>query len=304
MIVVIPSEINDTVYDSSTVPEPDTGETEWVVGTYSTGEQRILTSTHKVYEVVAVPDTTVKPDIGVDTDPPSWVEVGPTNKWALFDALNSTKTIDSTDIVTVLKPSGIISSVSGFGIENVSTVNVTVTDDVEGVVYDETVNMADSDPLVDFWEWFFFPITNKREFLLVDLPAYSDATITVTLTGSGDRAIGSLVIGNQLPMGVTEYGTSMQLLDFSIKERDEFGNFTVIPRRTSKLVDFDCYIETNKMGYLFRTLSDLTTIPTVWAALDGADSDPTLIYGYYKDSQLNLNQPDVSDITIQVEGLS
>lgn len=305
MIVVIPQSVDNSIYNASSIAEPDAGETVWTAGTYTTGERRILTTTHKVYEVVADPSTSDNPEVGAAKDVPTWGVVGPTNKWALFDAENSTQTIDSSDIVITLTPSGIVSSISGFGIENVATVNVTVTDTVEGLVYDETINMADADPLVDFWEWFFFPISNKEEFILVDLPAYADATIVVTLSGvTGDRAIGSLVIGTQLPMGIAEYGTSMQLLDFSTKERDEFGNFVIVPRRNSKLVDFNCYIETNKIGYLFRTLSSLTTIPTVWAALDGADNDPTLIYGYYKDSQLNLQTPSVSDVSFQIEGLS
>ena len=81
MRVLPPIVVTDATFTSSTIAEPDTGEIVWAAGTYATGVQRISIVTHRVYEVVATTSTTADPVVGVLAVPPSWVDVGPTNKF-------------------------------------------------------------------------------------------------------------------------------------------------------------------------------------------------------------------------------
>ena len=118
-------------------------------------------------------------------------------------------------------------------------------------------------------------------------------------------SVGTLLLGREFSLGTTEYGTNIQLLDFSRKETDEFGNFTIIPRRNSKLVEFDGYVEFSRASYVFRKLSELTTTPCVWYATGTTPNiDPTIVYGYYRDSRINLSNPSTVDLSIQIEGLT
>lgn len=118
-------------------------------------------------------------------------------------------------------------------------------------------------------------------------------------------SVGTLILGREFSLGTTEYGTNIQLLDFSRKETDEFGNFTIIPRRNSKLVEFDGYVEFARASYVFRKLSELTTTPCVWYATGTTPNiDPTIVYGYYRDSRINLSNPSTVDLSIQIEGLT
>lgn len=304
MRVVKPVAITDAMLTSN-IPEPDAsvGEVLWTAGTYNTGDRRILTSTHTIYQVVADPSTTDAPDVGAAKTVPTWVAVGPTNKWAMFDQVNDTKSAAPSPIEIDIETGKLTNSLAVFNLNGSSDVTVTMTDPVAGVVYTNNIDMIDNSDVVDYYEYFFSPIINKTEFVLLDLPAYKNATISVSIAGDAAISLGTLIVGAQITLGVALYGTSMQLLDFSRKERNEFGNYVIVPRRTSKLVDFDVIIDKAKIGYVFNQLASLTTIPAVWVGTDVND-DSTLVYGYYKDSQINIDGPVKCTATIQIEGLT
>lgn len=303
MRVVKPITITDSKFTSSSIAEPDVsvGEVEWTAGTYATGVRRIKSSTHRVYEVTAIPDTTDDPEVGVLADPPTWVNVAPTNKWALFDNLNSTKSEISTQLIVEVTPAEIVNSVAGFGIEGAGAINVTMDDPSAGIVYDNDLDLVDNSQVANWYHYYFEPIIRTSQFALLDLPTYPSATIKITIDG-GDIGVGSLIMGGVINLGIANYGTSVQLLDFSKKERDEFGNIIVTPGRTSKLVDYDVTIPKEKVNYVFNQLSQLTTIPSVWVGDDGSD-DPTTVFGYYRNYQNNIDTPTITSATIQVEGL-
>ena len=251
MRVIKPIGITDAILTSSTIAEPDTGETTWSAGTYTLGTRRIKTDTHRVYEVVADPSTADDPDApneGINADPATWVDVSATNKWAMFDLVNSTQSLEDTQLIVEVDTGIVTNSVAGINITGASDINVTMTDPVDGIVYDTDIDMVDNSDVADWYYYFFSPIVNRTEFALVDLPAYADATIKVTIDGdSGEIGVGNLIFGNFLELGVANYGSSLQLLDFSKKETDSFGNTVVIPGRTSKLVDFDVTIPRDKV---------------------------------------------------------
>lgn len=304
MRVVKPVTITEAMLTTN-IPEPDAsvGEILWTAGTYNTGDRRILTSTHIVYQVVADPSTTDAPDAGAAKTVPTWVAVAPTNKWAMFDQVNDTKSTAPSPIEIDIETGELTNSLAVFNLNGSSDVTVTMTDPVAGVVYTNNIDMIDNSDVVDYYEYFFSPIINKTEFVLLDLPAYKNATISLSIAGDATISLGTLIVGAQITLGVALYGTSMQLLDFSRKERNEFGNYVIVPRRTSKLVDFDVIVDKSKIGYVFNQLASLTTIPAVWVGTDVND-DSTLVYGYYKDSQINIDGPVKCTATIQIEGLT
>lgn len=302
MIVIKPIAVDDTNLTSSTIPEPDTaqGEVLWVAGSYNTGDRRV--EGHRIYEVTADPSTTDQPSVGSQKTPPTWVDVAPTNKFAMFDTVNSTKSIETTQLIVEIDAGVIINSIAGIAISGATAINVTVNDPVDGEVYSQDIDMLDNSQVTDWYEYYFSPIIRVSQFVLLDLPAYPNATITITVDGD-DIGFGNLVIGNQAVIGVANYGTNVQLLDFSRKNTDEFGNTVVSQRRTSKLVEFDVTINKSRVNYVFDLLSSITTVPSVWVG-GGDTSDPTLVFGYYRDYQNNISSPTITDATIRVEGLT
>lgn len=303
MRVVVPRTIDDIILTSSTISEPDDDETVFSAGpSLPLGTERINTTTHRVYQVVDPAGTTDDPIDGIIATPPTWVNVRPTNKFAMFDNINSTQSEETTQLITEFEFGVVTDTVAGFNIAEVDTINITVTDPVEGEVFNFDVDMNDNSKINDFWEWHFIPVAKKREFIVSDLPYFSDATIKLTADGT-DIKFGSLIIGNETFLGVSKVGAGLQIVDFSRKETDDFGNTVVIPGRNSKLVEFDVVVDISDVGFVFNTLSDLTTIPSVWSSSQEVD-DPTLSFGYYRDAQQNLTNHAFTDLTITVESLT
>lgn len=264
------------------------------------GSVFIKTSSHKKYQ--AVVDTLLDPLEGLLTVPPQWVELGPTNKYSAFDGVIGNTSSYKKQITYDIKPSGIYNAVSGFNITGVSKVNVAITSDQGSVVYDEDIAMSDNSQVVNWYAYYFTPIIKKAQFTVTDLPTYGGSTVKVTFTGDSSVSVGEFVVGSQIYLGVTQYGVSIQGLDFSRKSRDEFGNFEIIRRGTSRLVDYDLKIDRGMVGYVARQLDQISTTPCVWVG-SNEFTDETTVYGYYKDYLITIDAPSICSATISVEGL-
>lgn len=264
------------------------------------GSVFIKTSSHKKYR--AVVDTKLDPLEGLLTVPPQWVELGPTNKYSAFDGVIGNTASYKKKITYDIKPSGIYNSVSGFNITGASKVNVTITSEQGSAVYDEDIVLSDNSQVANWYAYYFTPIIKKAQFTVTDLPTYGNSTVKVTFTGESSISVGEFVVGSQIYLGVTQYGVSIQGLDFSRKSRDEFGNFEIIRRGTSRLMDYDLKIDRGMVGYVARQLDQISTTPCVWVGADEF-ADESTVYGYYKDYLITIDAPSVCSATISVEGL-
>lgn len=293
---------------TNTIPEPDAsvGEIEWAAGTYTLGTQRIKSSTHKLYQVVADPSTTDDPEVGVNKTPQTWIEVSGTNKYRMFDAIIGTQSTDASpgSISVDITPGRITNAVAAFNI-SAQSVNVTVTDPTAGEVYNTDVSLRDNSAVVDYYEYFFEPIVEKSEFVLTDLPAYPSATVTVTATSTGDVAIGELTVGQQIAIGEMQKDSGVNLLNFNTLERDSFGNFKrTTGRRTADRFNYVLKIPQSKYTYVKDQMRELSDVAAVWIGTPD-EGDGTTVYGYYRDLDISLDAPQGSiySANFQVEGL-
>lgn len=264
---------------------------------YSTGDQVIvLGTTQRLYEALQASTGSFPPD-----NPTDWNDLGAINRWKMFDGGTNTQTSNPDSIEVTLEPEGIINSFTLFNIQ-ASEANVTLTDAVEGVVFDKTYNLIDNSAVDDWYAYFFEPIARVRQLSDLSLPAYGDAVIDITLTETGaDVECGLAVIGQQATIGTTVFGTSVGIRDFSRKEVDEFGNFTIVERRFFREVGYDVRIDTDKVQFVQRILSERRAQPTVY--IGTVENPETIVYGYYRDFDIVLSNPAVSNGTIEVEGL-
>lgn len=145
----------------------------WVAGTnWATGARVIRPNMHAVYERGAPGgvDATLP-----ENDLTKWKRVSATNRWAMFDMLESTPTIGVSPITVVLAPGRI----TGLGILNAdgNTVEVTETSGA-GTVYHDPSSL-DSTVIVS-WEDYFFAEANPRSnYVRNNIPPYTDGLITV-----------------------------------------------------------------------------------------------------------------------------
>lgn len=299
MKLIRPVTVTDSVLVSSNVAENDFPQ--WAVGTtYADGDKVIVLSTHRIYESLVGSNTGNDP---TTDDGTNWLDIGATNRWKAFDNTISDQTTNTTSITYEFDPASLVNAVAMFNLD-ATDVDITVTDPVEGVVYNENVSLLDNGAVENWWGYFFEPIVRKSEFVKFDLPNYASATIDVSInTNTGDAAkVGQIVIGNQKTLGLTTYGTTISIQDYSTKDTDTFGNVIITERRFAQLVDYDVKLATTTVRDVQKTLANFRATPIVYSGTeDGTYGD--LIYGYYRNFGINISTPSFSDATIEVEGL-
>lgn len=299
MKIIRPVTVTDSVLDASNITENDFPQ--WAVGTtYSTGDKVIVLSTHRIYESVISSNVGNNP---TTDDGTKWLNIGATNRWRAFDKTITDQATNTTSITYSFDPQSLVNSIAFFNLEGTS-VGVTVTDAVEGEVYDETVSLVDNGAVENWWSYFFEPIVRKTEIVLFDLPNYVSAILDVSINApTGDTAkVGQIVFGNQKTLGLTTYGTTVGIQDYSTKDTDAFGNVIITERRFAQTVEYDVKLITSTVRDVQKTLAGFRATPLVYSGTDTGEFGD-LVYGYYRNFGINISTPSLSDATIEVEGL-
>ena len=302
MKIINPITVDDSILTSSTIPEPDAsrGEVEWTAGAYSVGDEVIKSSTHKIYKCAV--DTSDDPEQGVSKSPPTWVDIGSTNRYRMFNDRNGSKSSADFALTVEITPNQAFNAIAGFYVSGATSIEITMTDPLDGVVYNQFVEMQDNSEIVDYYEWFFYPLYSINRFIKFDLPTYTNATLKVEVLGIGAVEIGSMPFGTQTVLGAANFGTSLDLIDMSRKEQDEFGNYTIVERPAFDVVDFDVSIPTSKTRYVNSLIAQYRNRPLVW--FGGEDSETSIFtFGYYKSFRVTIDAPSISSASLQIEEL-
>ena len=301
MKVISPVAFTDAILTSSSIAEPDTGETAWVsAGTYALNDLRIRATTHRIYKCIqASTGRTALPEV----DTAYWSDNGPTNRWAPFDASVSTVASATTSLSYVFKP-GNVNSIGLFGLQGTS-LTITQKDAPGGsVVYTSTTSL-DGTLISDWYMYFFEPASLLDTMVLTNaLVPYLNCEVTVTLTGTGTVKMGVLAVGTAYDLGPTQYNATAGIIDYSTKTVDVNGNVVITKRAYSRRLDLSTWIDTAQFNKIYSLLATLRSTPVVWAGTDSASYLPLNVYGYYKDFTLHIAYPSTNLCTLQIEGLT
>jgi hypothetical protein len=253
-----------------------------------------------VYDFEAVNQSTaVEP--GLD-GAQSWVRVGASKRFSAFDAVLGAGASQPNTVEFVVRPGGVINAVGLFGVRGI-TARVQVFDEVDGVFYDNTYTLQNSGLVTNWYSYFFEPFRPTEEVVMLDLPLIRNAFIRVTIdAGAGEAQIGEAVFGQQKLIGVTNFGTSVSINDYSRKERDEFGQVSVVSRRFAKTASYDVTVQTNTINEVQQVLASVRATPTVY--IGSLQRPETVVYGFYKAFNIVISSPTVSSCSIEVEGLT
>jgi hypothetical protein len=300
MKLIRPITITGAMLTSSNSPETDY--TAWSGATaYTVGQYCILASTHKIYQCM-IANTNFSPDVNLTGLTPKWLQIGATNRWKMFDAISGTQTSIATPLTIVLTPAQIFNSLA---LLNVAASSITVSMTVLGVnVYSSTVSMTTGLDVQNWYGFFFDPITNKTDVVFQDIPPYSNSIITITINNTSSfAACGNCVIGNSYSMGMTQYGAKAGITDYSVKTVDAFGNMTITPRAYSKRMTVDLAVPSALVDDLATVMALYRSTPIVWI---GSDNLYTclIVYGFYRDFEINISYPQISHCSLTIEGLT
>lgn len=300
MKIIKPTVITDAMLVSSSVAEPDVGEVAWSAATaYTKGFVVIRAATHRKYERLVAGTTAATPE----TDPTNWLDVGPTNRWAMFDRKVGTATTAPTAISVVLSPGG----VSGLGALELTgrQLTVTLTDSAGGaVVYSKTIQL-DGTLIESIYDWLFADFEQLSDAVVTDMPQHFTAgRLTLELTGTSGVSIGVLQVGQVLEIGRAQYGASVGIIDNSRKEKDQFGNMDVLERSYSKRSNLQVVTEKADFNKIYRRLASLRATPCIYIGADQVGYEPMITYGFYKDFGIAVPYPNNHLLSIEIEGLS
>ena len=170
--ILVPLTITDDMLVSSSVPEPDVGETAWVSGgTYVGGDIRIRATTHRKYMAQTNHTGISTPP---ENDPTRWLDVGATNRWAMFDPRRTTQTTAATSITVVLKP-GFFNALA-FYLTQGATLQVSVLDAPLGTeIYADTRSL--DGPYIDEYDWCWGPFREQTKQVFSNILPYPEAQV-------------------------------------------------------------------------------------------------------------------------------
>lgn len=293
---------------SSTVPEDDAAN--WSnTTTYKIGDSVI--QNHKVYK--SVRDSNIGHDpittsIGIES---WWRLLKYTNRWTMFDEAVSSQTEvkgqPNTDVsfTTAIR----FDRSTGFALLNLTghTVSVKITEAGDTVPYwERTFNL--NKPMSPWWNWFFEPLASIRDLVITDIPVSYQATIEVTITGTGEAGIGLFVVGQQINVGATLYGVNAGMKSYSKKTTDEFGNTYLVKRRTAKRHSCELFVHPVDADSVFSFLTDMDSVPAIWVG-DNRDQanrgyQALTIYGWLEEFNQVFAGPNQVQVNIDIQGLA
>lgn len=277
-----------------------TGYLAWASTTaYVVGDK--CTYEHKLYECL-VNNTDAQPDLNTTGTPAKWLDLGYSNRWKMFDSKNGSKTTQATSITLTVEP-GIVDSLAFLGL-SAASVSVVMTDPTEGVVFNRSLGLVDTSSIVDWYTYFFESGEISDTVVMTDIPPYGDASLAITISAPGETAsIGSLVFGAQKYIGEIQHGADIGIIDYSKKDVDSFGNYTIIERAFSNRFSCDLIISNALVDDLRKALTTYRATPVVWVGTDNLLSSLT-VYGFYKSFRIVVQYPTHSTCTLEIEGLT
>ena len=186
------------------------------------------------------------------------------------------------------------------------TVQIIVKDSPGGsVVYDQTAGLSFVS-VTDWYQYFFYdPLLKRSQVVFKNIPPYTNCEVTLIFTSSDTISIGECVFGFLNTLGLTQYGATAGIIDFSRKDTDDFGTVTFVKRPYSKRLNAEVLVKKSDINRVQKLLYNLRAAPAVWlASEDGELEEVALVYGFYREFSCNIAYPSHSIYQIEIEGLT
>jgi len=296
MLVIKPTVYQESMLISTTATE--------VYSVYSSGTTYTLaakvTYLGSIYESLQGTNLNHTPDVS----PTWWLLIGPDNRHAMFDQQTSTATTAGTNL-TVVIATGTIDSFALINI-NTDTVKLTVRDGIAGpIIYENTIGLSGA--TITSWDDYFFidPLLKRTQIVFRDIPPYLNSHCTLEFISATTISVGAAVWGMITEIGKTQYGASAGIVDYSIKETDEFGTTRFVERAFSKRLTATVTVENFNLNRAQQLLYSLRAKPCVWIASDNPLYEEALVvYGFYKDFSTDISYPTYCLCSLEIESLS
>jgi hypothetical protein len=304
--IITPTKLTDAMLTSSNAPEDE--HAVWAFGTFAVGNRRIMTTgIHRVYECLVAhtsSNAAGAPNVNTSGATPNWLDIAPTNRWAMFDEKIGTITTQASPITVVLEP-GPTGGLALLELQG-TTATVTAKDQAGGQqVYSRVINL-DGTEINSFFEWFFEEYQQKTDVTLTDIPSqYFNIELTVSIESSaGVVACGVCHVGKVYELGKTQMGATSGMISYSVKETDPFGNLTILKRQNSKRASWQIMIDKSRYQRISRLLYSIDAVLCIYIATTEPGFEPLIVYGIMRDFSIAVTYPEHFMTSLELEGLA
>jgi len=257
--------------------------------TYAIDDYCILTSTHKIYQC-QVACTGSQPDLNLTGTTPKWEEISSTNRWRMFDAFGSTKSQKNDNINVSITLSTPIDTIAFIGLSSVNAIAISVRNAIGDASVDTVIT-----------------VTNKTDYIFSGFAqTFAGDMLNITLVGATYATlvqIGKLELGNAFELGDINYGSTVGIIDYSLKETDRWGNTTLTKKAFTKRITAKLIINNASLNVVDKRLSAFRATPVVWIGKDNLYT-ALIVYGFYRDFDINISYPMQSDCSLTIEGFN
>lgn len=305
--VIPPLQITTAMLVNSTVAEPDAGEVVYnPATTYALDAQVISTTTHRKYQSLQAGNTGKALPVWPARQNLWWYDIGPTNRFAMFDLYRNTASKKNGVLEVTLAPGVRIDSLALRGLV-ASSVDIQMTSN-GNVVYavSRSLNVRE---VRNAYEYCFKEFEFQSSVTLLDLPPYSGAQLKVTLQNTnGGVECASMVIGQRVEVGTMLAEAESDTLNFSTIERDPTGLAILQSEPNAPTLVSQILVPIESVRAVRRLRDKLAGgVPAIFSGISD-DAHPYAeavdICGIYKKFTINLKNQAEAIVSLQLESIS
>lgn len=299
MRILSPYEVVDPYLIDSNIPEDDYAS--WAPGTtYAENDTVILG--HRIYQAV---QSNTGQDPSLDTNDTYWVDMGATNRWRAFDhRLGSSVSGVGGKVYYKVLLQNTLNSIALFGVDSTS-IQIKVSSQDGSIIYsDNTYVLAYRDDVVNAWSYVYNEFSYKSILILNNLTLPAGAYVEFTArTNVGNPSIGEIFLGRELVLGDVLSGSKLGVVDYSLKERDDWGGVYLVKRPVTRTVTFSFACLLSEAERVQQIIEKITSRIAVYYGMEGEKTFGTAVAGVLRDYDLTL-VPNSCEGTLEVESLT
>lgn len=289
---------------------------EFVAGTlYGLGAEVKVSAENNLYKCLTK-DTTEVPTGNKTTE--NWLFLGKTNPHKMFDEKYKSRTVKESGnlVVTIkMKEDGGFSKVSdGIALLNVSASKIRIVGMREGeTICDEEFDMGIRELISPcmILNCNFGQIVYKKNLILTPLKdkdglivsgcRITEYTITfVPIDDETPAACGVCILGKMQYFGKTLMNPKKSLVNYDVKDTNEYGDTAVVSRGFSNNYNFSFVGKNDIMQVADETLTELRSTPLIYVVTD-EQILASVFSGYGMISILDITQQGACDMLMTLE---
>ena len=289
---------------------------EFVAGTlYDLGAEVKVSAENNLYKCLTK-DTTEVPTGNKTTE--NWLFLGKTNPYKMFDEKYKSRTIkESGNLVVTIKMkegSGFSKASDSIALLNVSASKIRIVGVREGeTIYDEEFDMGILELISPcmILNCNFGQIVYKKNLILTPLKdkdglivygcRITEYTITfVPIDDETPAACGVCILGKMQYFGKTLMNPKKSLVNYDVKDTNEYGDTAVVSRGFSNNYNFSFVGKNDIMQVADETLTELRSTPLIYVVTDDQIL-ASVFSGYGMISILDITQQGACDMLMTLE---